>query len=251
MSNPHEPSYYEIALTNRQVVVAFVVLLACLLTAFFSGVWVGRGGAARAGAETVAQVAAPPQRTEGAAMEELQFFDRDKGKGKGKGEARDERPTTLQEDLSQRGTAPAPTRESAPAAVAPAPIERAPVEPPAALPPATLPPVAAAPRAVTPPVPSAHAETPAPSRPAPADRDAEPAAGSTVIQVFATPDRQEAARVRNRLQSGGQKAYLSPVTVGGRTMFRVRIGPFASKDDAQHTAEVVRKTFKLDTWVTK
>ena len=32
----HEPSYYEIALTNRQVVVAFVILLACLLAAFFS-----------------------------------------------------------------------------------------------------------------------------------------------------------------------------------------------------------------------
>ena len=39
----HEPSYYEIALTNRQVVVAFVILLACLLAAFFSGVWIGRG----------------------------------------------------------------------------------------------------------------------------------------------------------------------------------------------------------------
>ena len=37
MSDSHEPSYYEIALTNRQVVVAFVILLICLLSAFFSG----------------------------------------------------------------------------------------------------------------------------------------------------------------------------------------------------------------------
>ena len=42
MAESHEPSYYEIALTNRQVVVAFVILLVCLLSAFFSGVWIGR-----------------------------------------------------------------------------------------------------------------------------------------------------------------------------------------------------------------
>ena len=38
--------YYEIALTNRQVVVAFIILLVCLLSAFFSGVWIGREGTA-------------------------------------------------------------------------------------------------------------------------------------------------------------------------------------------------------------
>ena len=35
VTDSHEPSYYEIALTNRQVLVAFVVLLVCLLGAFF------------------------------------------------------------------------------------------------------------------------------------------------------------------------------------------------------------------------
>ena len=42
MSQSHEPSYYEIALTNRQVLVVFVVLLVCIVAAFFSGVWVGQ-----------------------------------------------------------------------------------------------------------------------------------------------------------------------------------------------------------------
>ncbi|MEM8963482.1 MAG: hypothetical protein AAGD38_18510, partial [Acidobacteriota bacterium] len=41
MSEP-ESSYYEIALTNRQVLVGFVLLLVCVLAAFVSGVWVGR-----------------------------------------------------------------------------------------------------------------------------------------------------------------------------------------------------------------
>ncbi len=44
----HEPSYYEVALTNRQVLIAFVVLLSCLVTAFLSGVWIGRGGSSPA-----------------------------------------------------------------------------------------------------------------------------------------------------------------------------------------------------------
>ena len=47
VSNSHEPSYYEIALTNRQVLVAFVILLCCVLAAFFAGVWIGRGSPAR------------------------------------------------------------------------------------------------------------------------------------------------------------------------------------------------------------
>src|SRR5262249_39766220 len=48
VGSSHEPSYYEIALTNRQVVVAFVILLACVVAAFLSGVWIGRESAARA-----------------------------------------------------------------------------------------------------------------------------------------------------------------------------------------------------------
>ena len=42
MSSEHESSYYEIALTNRQVLTIFVVLLTCLVAAFLSGVWIGR-----------------------------------------------------------------------------------------------------------------------------------------------------------------------------------------------------------------
>lgn len=52
-----EPSYYEIALTSKQVLVGFVILLACVVVAFFAGVWVGTSGAA-ARVET-AQVEGP------------------------------------------------------------------------------------------------------------------------------------------------------------------------------------------------
>jgi DedD protein len=72
-----------------------------------------------------------------------------------------------------------------------------------------------------------------------------------VIQVFSTADVDQAESVRGRLVKGGHKAYLSPVQVGGRTMYRVRIGPFDSRDQAQKVAEQVRKGYKLDTWVTQ
>jgi DedD protein len=109
---------------------------------------------------------------------------------------------------------------------------------------------------VTPaPVPTSAAAkpTPTPRAPKKPEPSAEPAraAGQVVIQVFSSPEKEQAERIRDRLVGGGHKAYLSPVEVSGRTMYRVRIGPFASRDKAQKAAEQVRKGFKLDTWVTE
>ncbi|MFP5286783.1 MAG: SPOR domain-containing protein, partial [Thermoanaerobaculia bacterium] len=97
---------------------------------------------------------------------------------------------------------------------------------------------------------------PAPARPAaapPASPGNEPriARGQVVIQVFSSPELDQAEKVRDRLVGGGHKAYLSPVQVAGRTMHRVRIGPFDSRGEAQKVAEQVRKGYKLDTWVTE
>ena len=44
-SSEREPSYYEVALTHRQVLAGFVILLACLFAAFFSGIWMAQGSA--------------------------------------------------------------------------------------------------------------------------------------------------------------------------------------------------------------
>ncbi|HEV3457173.1 MAG TPA: SPOR domain-containing protein [Thermoanaerobaculia bacterium] len=89
VSGSHEPSYYEIALTNRQVVVAFVILLTCVVAAFFSGVWIGRESTARA-QERLALLArshggdpadgangaagADKEKPEGQALQEFKFF---------------------------------------------------------------------------------------------------------------------------------------------------------------------------------
>lgn len=247
VANSHEPSYYEIALTNRQVIVAFVILLVCLLSAFFSGIWIGRESEARAQEQLVRNT--PPETQEapvddeGRELEEFQFFDSGNDAQQAAGTVETADDTTLVEDMSGDPTADDPVEQpvaaETPAAPEPEPSpeprnrrdrrrereERAALETPA----------------------------PAPARPEPASTpEPEPAAaGKVVIQVFSSPERDQAEKIRDRLVSGGQQAFLSPVEVGGNTMYRVRIGPFGSRDDAQKVAERVRKGFKLDTWITE
>jgi cell division septation protein DedD len=267
VTEPHEPSYYEIALTNRQVVVAFVILLACLLAAFFSGVWIGRGGIDLRRDQLV-RATPPPAPSEGRTLEELKFFAERPGRRsapaptppKPEEKRPEEKPapaappaarpgTTLQQDIGSQGSPPARTaavpspspvvRATPPAPVAPAPED---AEESAQLRPE---PVQAKPAEKT-----ARGKAPAAETPAAADTAAA-GAGSVVIQVFASADPTEAQRVRERLGKGGQTAFVSPLTVDGRTMYRVRIGPFATRQKAQKVAEKVRKTFKLDTWLTE
>ena len=260
MAESHEPSYYEIALTNRQVIVAFVVLLVCLLSAFFSGVWIGRESKApNQQLASNSQPPAAPVSDEGNSLQELEFFGSDQEDASANPdqdptEAQPEpqpssNDTTLLEDFAGEE----PEIETEPAPEEPA-EEPAPEPPPAAVP-------TKAPeetreerrkrrerereeqRAE-------ETKAPAPTRTARASEPAIPR-GSAVIQVFSSADQEQADRIRDRLVKGGYKAYLSPVETGGRTMYRVRIGPYGSRSDADTAAANVRKNYKLDTWVTE
>jgi len=248
VSESHEPSYYEIALTNRQVIVAFVILLVCLIAAFFSGVWVGRESGYRA-AEQMARNTPPAEEEEkeGRNLEELEFFESEQ--------------KTATSEPTPSAPAPEPSDESSTLAedVGAEPEETASPEPPEDTAPQE-PDEEETPRerrerrrreaeerraAEA----ARKAQEPAPRTTPPA----EPArrAGQVVIQVFSSPEKDQAERIRTQLVRGGQRAFLSPVEVAGRTMYRVRIGPFDSRGDAQKVAEQVRKGYKLDTWVTE
>jgi DedD protein len=274
VSNSHEPSYYEIALTNRQVVVAFIILLVCLLTSFFSGVWIGRESAARNAEKMAANTAAPaaqePQ--EGRSVQEYEFFEQPQAEG----QAPQEEPTaptpaaepaegqdsTLLEDMGgeDEDFPMEDEQEAAPAAVVPSPSP-SPVQQPTAeerrLARQRERQAQKAAQQTPPPRPEDTVRPRPLPEASPSTRQAAPAAassgggGQVVIQVFSSPERDQAERIQKRLTSGGQKAFLSPVDVGGRTMYRVRIGPFATREAAQQVAEQVRKGYKLDTWVTE
>lgn len=250
VTSSHEPSYYEIALTNRQVIVAFVILLLCLVGAFFSGVWIGRESGVRA-AEQMVRNTPPPQgeeKKEGQNLEEFEFFESEQAQGSPAKppEAEptpepEETGTTLAEDFGAEEEEP--VRQVAAATPPPAaPPDRSPDKPRVTFPeegesePAREEP--------------ARPQRPAPTAPTPAPA-ATTSASRMVIQVFSSAEKDQAEKIRDRLVGGGQKAYLSPVEVSGRTMYRVRIGPFDTRDRAQQVAEQVRKGFKLDTWITE
>jgi len=265
----HEPSYYEIALTNRQVIVAFVILLVCLTSAFFSGVWIGRESTARAAAEQLVRNAPPQAPKQGQNLEELDFFNKaPENKGgpaqpAAQAAAEASSDTTLLEDLGGESAAPAkapetPADDQGASAAAPAGDQGAPAagddsaaarrerhkrrkerqaEKAAA---------AAATKGAPPPVQNAPA-------PAPGSKVTAPVLpkGSVVIQVFSSADRSQAETIRAKLAGGGYQAFLSPIERGGRTMYRVRVGPFASKSEAQKAADKMRSAYRLDTWVTE
>ena len=120
MSSEHESSYYEIALTNRQVLTIFVVLLTCLVVAFLSGVWIGRRDGPAGPLE--ASVGEPAGEQATSQMTELNFFSEgpDREQRRERAEPPPRRPATVVEE-------PAPQRRPEPEA------EKA--EPPAAKPP--------------------------------------------------------------------------------------------------------------------
>lgn len=238
MSTHEEPSYYEIALTNRQVLVGFVAILTCVLIAFLSGVWLGRQGA-DSPASAVEVAAAEPEDL--AELEELKFFSEGAEGAEDTGAASDsagggqrpdlgrilEKPrsdTTLAQDV---GATPAPPP---PAASPPPP---APVPPPPAV---EAPPPSPAP--VTP-------SPPPPTRPAPTAADE-----MVVVQVFSTRDAPQADKVLTQLKEAGYPAFSFAVEVDGQKMYRVRIGPYAARSEAEKAADAVRRTYKYDTWIT-
>ncbi len=264
-TEPREPSYYEVALTNRQVLVAFVVLLTCLLAAFLSGVWVGRGRAPVRAAATPAAVAPAPAEP----IEKLTFFSAKQpvttGGAKAAAPAADGKATkaaskpaaepkaappedaatetmrrTLQAEMDahrEPGSASAPVDSPAPAATAPAtpvPGTRSRRTPPAAAPSPAAPAVA-------------EASTAAETKPA---AGAAVADGTVWIQVYSSTNGVRAREIAARLRKAGYKVALADFDKDGQTQTRVRVGPYPSRDKADPVAARLRREQRLDTWVT-
>ncbi len=122
MSADHESSYYEIALTNRQVLTIFVVLLTCLVAAFLSGVWIGRSD----GSEGPLQASAgeAPGEPETAQMTELNFFSegsRDEAGGQAETKAPPRPPAPAAEDPTPLRQVEAAEEKKPPTVKAPPP----------------------------------------------------------------------------------------------------------------------------------
>lgn len=246
MSDSNEPSYYEIALTNRQVLVAFVILLLAVLLAFLGGVWLGRKGASPVTAEKgrAQQQSATTAQQEGqSALKQFNFFsDEEKaGKASAPSQAAPDKPapkspSTLEAQIGVPPPNGGATGNSGKAVTAPPKTSATPpseTQRPST--PATSQPAPATAQTVKQPVPSTFPDT---------------TTGDLVVQVFSSVSLQQAQEIASRLKKAGYRAFLSPVKVGDQVMHRVRIGPFEQHDEAARVAEKIRKSFKLETWIT-
>jgi len=152
----------------------------------------------------------------------------------------DSTPRPVREDVSitianpppaERPPDKAPTiddRIAEPAAVPGEPPR--PAEPPAT---AAKPPSPPPAKAAQPP----PAQPMAPSPPPPA---AAPAGERFAVQVAALSSAGAAKELVARLKKGGFSAYVEAVSTADSTLHRVRVGPFASREEAQRAAEKVK-----------
>jgi DedD protein len=205
--------FYEIQLTNKQLVFYFMAGATGLVLSFLAGVMVGRGVDQTATDVQAARpvqeeriVAEEPARLAASPASALTYAQRLEGE---KTEERLERP------------------KPSPAAAAPARLA------------AAAPPPAAAPAANAPP-PLARAARPAAGETA-------PAAGSFALQVGAFKDRATAESMIGRLKGKGFAAYLVTPQEG---LFNVRVGSFPTRAEAEKVQADLRGQ-KLDPFVVK
>ncbi len=81
------------------------------------------------------------------------------------------------------------------------------------------------------------ATAPPPPSPANPSKPAAAAAkGGWSVQVGAFGSSATASKLVADLKGDGYKAYLSPISKGGKTLHRVRVGPEAARPDADRLA---------------
>lgn len=117
-------------------------------------------------------------------------------------------------------TEPAEVEPLAAAPTAKAPLDKTPVKPAAA--------PAAKPESSVAKAPTAPAAEPKPAK--------APAKGGWSVQVGAFGSSAAAGKLVADLKAAGYSAYVSPISRGGKTLHRVRVGPEAAKADAEKLA---------------
>jgi len=211
---PVPRTHYQVTFTARQGVLFFAVCLAALAGAYFLGVATGYSGRP-AGQESDRAGAASPSPT--AVVEQVA-----------------EKPVKRAEPTPK----PAPTAAATPAEAKASPPAIAAREP-------------------------TNAggiqffedqekpeETPAPGATPKKAVTAAPAAGGYWVQVLSTTSEPEANKRRMALASKGYRAAVSPVHgAKGPALYRVRIGPYGSREEASKASEALVRKEKVRTWI--
>jgi len=234
MASNQDDAFREIQLGGKQLVFLAMAVVVIGVSVFLAGVMVGRGVLAAKGPVSESTVAAaetepppPAATTSGSstspvtAGEKLSYAER-----LGSSEPPKE---PLKPEAMTPAEAPAPRAES---------IAAAPVTPPAA----PTPPLTPAPVAKPTPGP--------PSKPA-ATTAAEPATAGFAIQVAALREPGEADAIVKRLAGKGYSAYVVAPQKGSAPIYRVRVGKFKERREADTVAARLQKEEQFKPWIVR
>jgi cell division septation protein DedD len=229
---------HEIQLNGKQLVFLFMSGTVVAVVIFLMGVMVGRGIRApraaqqmNASAETTGDptaaarppLPAPSAPTEGmplASQETLTYPDRL------------EDPTPPPETLRDTPNEPVATAPAAPAPVAKA---------------SAAPPEPAAPDKKL----AVQNKPAAEKGSATTDLPREPAGSGFVVQVAATRDRGEADAIAKRLAAKGYPTFVTTPGAGGPRVFRVRVGKFTNRREADTVAGKLEREEQFKPWITR
>jgi DedD protein len=208
---PEPRTHYQVSFTSRQAVLLFVVALVSLAGAYFLGLLTGLSGRQPGDSVAVAEAAAAPTATAAAA------------------------PTTVPDTAPALRTAARRT-----------PAGEAPARPPAlaAREPGTSGDLQffedqteEEPK-TTPAVPGRKAVAPART------------AGGWWVQVLATSSEREARLRRNALSARGYHAAVETARgVRGPTQYRLRVGPYPSREEAGRARDILARQEKASPWI--
>jgi cell division septation protein DedD len=242
-----DDGFHEIQLNGKQLVFLFMAATVVSVVIFLCGVLVGRGvrterasvDAPIASSDATPQPASalptpppagsdPTKAAAPPATEDLSYFDRLE---KSKAPAEQLKPAATAGSPPPAAAKPVRTAETAPK---PAPKSSpAKPEPPKA---AHAAPSAAAPS-------TAPAATDAAS--------SEPGGQGFAVQIAALNVRSEADAIAKRLSSKGYAAYVITPANGTPTVFRVRVGKFPTRREAETIAAKLQKEEQFKPWVTR
>lgn len=235
---------HEIQLNGKQLVFLFMASTVVAVVIFLCGVMVGRGVRVQRPADAIeasvdaasdptvatqapvpaASTAAAPTNTPVASQETLTYPDRLEG-----------------HEPAEESLKPGSIREPGFNTPAPKPVATiAKVAPP---PPKAAPGTNVVPVATVAPPPSPSAAPPALSR--------EPAGTGFVVQVAAVNDRREADTIAKRLAAKGYPSFVTTPPNGTLRTFRVRIGKYPNRRDAESIAVRLQKEEQFKPWITK
>ena len=252
-----DEGFHEIQLNGKQLVFLFMAATVVSVVIFLCGVLVGRGVRAERSVADNTPIANPadpapqpapanpPQPAPGSdpttaaapppAGDDLSYFKRLEKPGAQPEQLKAEsngRVTAADKVVPAPGPAPAPARKAA----RPEPAQPEPARPEPARPEPARP----------------EPARPEPARPAASDASSpEPSGSGFAVQIAALNVRSEADAIAKRLSSKGYAAYVITPLSGTPTVYRVRVGKFPTRREAETVAAKLQKEEQFKPWVTR